>query len=123
MKTYVIGRSRNADVSVVDGSVARRHAELVVTDDGSCHLTDCATETGTWLRDAASGDAESWRRVRQAFVGPKTEIRLGNHLCTIGDLLREAGTGVEDAPGNARETGQGAVERDPLTGEIIRRRL
>lgn len=121
MKTYVIGRSRHADVSIVDGSVARRHAELVVTDDGRCHLTDCATETGTWRRETPAGGA--WRRVRQAFVGPETEIRLGDHLCTPRDLIREAGEGGEDTPGTARETVQGAVERDPLTGEIIRRRL
>ena len=40
MRTFVIGRSPDADIVLADVSVARQHAELVITDDGRFHLND-----------------------------------------------------------------------------------
>ena len=126
MKTLVIGRSQFADIVVPETSVAARHAELVVTVGGRLHLTDCASGQGTWRRIADGENA--WEPVRQAFVDAEQEIRFGDFRCTLGTLLREAaGTGETDAAGgrNAadRERPRGRVERDPRTGEIVRRRL
>lgn len=134
MKTLVIGRSPYADVVIADLSVAPHHAELVVTDDGRLHLTDGASEAGTWRQDAAGGAGEGgWVRVRQAFVRPDEPLRLGNHRCAAGDLLRAAGLGPategsaatgSTLPGTAPTSRlRGRVERDPTTGEIVRRRL
>jgi hypothetical protein len=134
LKTLVIGRSPFADVVLADASVASHHAELVVTDDGRLHLTDCAGGTGTWRRDATEGAGDGgWIAVRQAFVDPEEPLRLGDHPCTARDLLRMARepVAVHGAPVQARpESGgggrtmrpRGRVERDPRTGEIIHRR-
>jgi hypothetical protein len=128
LRTLVIGRSPSADVVIADASVAPHHAELVIADDGRLYLTDCATDGGTWVR-SDGGTAAGWQPVRQAFVRPDQPLRLGDHQCTAGDLLRwsrgapadaSAGGGAWD--GGAQRRVRGPVARDPATGEIVRRR-
>ena len=137
LKIYVIGRSAFADIVLADESVAPRHAEVVVADDGRYHVTDCATATGTWRRIAApeSGDAVApplWEPVRQAFVLEDEPLRLGEHLCTLKSLLGAAAEGPAApgaqpvtpaaAPADADPRVRGRVERDAKTGEIVRKR-
>jgi FHA domain len=124
----VIGRSPSADVVIADASLAPHHAELVVTDDGRVYLTDCATETGTWIVSDGHG-AAGWQPVRQGFVRSDQPLRLGDHQCTAGDLLRSSRGAPADASagggapnGMARRRVPGRVVRDPATGEIVRRR-
>jgi hypothetical protein len=124
----VIGRSPSADVVIADESLAPHHAELVITDDGRLYLTDCATDAGTWV-ESEGQSASGWQPVRQDFVRPDQPLRLGDHQCTAGDLLRwsrgapahgVAGPGAWDAAPQRRM--RGPVIRDPATGEIVRRR-
>lgn len=137
MVTYVIGRSAFADIVVADDSVAPRHAELVVTDDGRFHITDCATATGTWRQagpnetGGTSGEAP-WEPVRQAFVSKQEPLRLGGYLCTLGALLQITGSDravSQDGRGGAvaspdrPQRHKGRVERDAKTGEIVRTRF
>jgi hypothetical protein len=124
----VIGRSPSADVVIADASLAPHHAELVVTDDGRLYLTDCATETGTWIMSEGQ-NASGWQPVRQGFVRPDQPLRLGDHQCTAGDLLRWSRGAPADAAaaggsweGAAQRRVRGPVVRDPATGEIVRRR-
>jgi hypothetical protein len=130
VRTLVIGRSPYADVVIADLSVAPHHAELVLTDDGRLHLTDAASQSGSWRQGTGEG---AWIRIRQAFVRADEQLRLGVHRCTAGGLLRAArlgqAAGGEAAAGTMLE-GQGhaprlrgRVERDPTTGEVVRRRL
>lgn len=129
MKTFVIGRSRFADIMVPDASVARRHAEVVIGSDGRCYLTDCGTPGGTWRWTDVSSGGDDWRRVRQSFIDPDELIRLGDHTCTLRELLRQVET--QDEGGRWRPTAvgdvgarlRGRVERDPLTGEIVSKRV
>ncbi len=144
MKTVVIGRSPYADVVLADASVARRHVEVVVTDDGRFFITDCATETGCWRRVSADQGRDHWEKLRQGFVSVDDHLRLGDHHCTLKDLLRDielrdsaetgpggggGGRGVDPGSGGAGgadrriESLRGRVERDPVTGEIIPKRL
>jgi hypothetical protein len=106
LKTYVIGRSAFADIVLADESVAPRHAEVVVT--------------------------ARWEPIRQAFVLADEPLRLGEHLCTLKDLLRTAAE-APVAPGTqpavpavagaeAAPRVRGRVERDAKTGEIVRKR-
>ncbi len=123
MRTLVIGRSPSADVVIADASLAPHHAELVVTDDGRFYVTDCATDAGTWVRGEA---AAGWQPVRQGFVRPDQPLRLGDHECTVDDLLRRhRGAPADASPGGdgaAHRRVRGPVARDPATGEIVRRR-
>ena len=123
MRTLVIGRSPSADVVIADASLAPHHAELVVTDDGRFYVTDCGTDAGTWARGEA---AAGWQPVRQDFVRPDQPLRLGDHECTVNDLLRRHRGAPADAPpgsdGAVHRRVRGPVARDPATGEIVRRR-
>lgn len=132
---------------IADASVAPHHAELVVLDDGRLYLTDCATAGGTWRVGAGAPDEaegggavaggtgqQRWVAVRQAFVREGEALRLGDHRCTAGELVRAArGEGGAGAEGRRsamqwehlegyRRRLRGRVERDAATGEIVRRR-
>jgi hypothetical protein len=125
VRTLVIGRSPSADVVIADASLAPHHAELVVTDDGRVYVTDCATDTGTWVQGEGRSTS-GWQQVRQGFVRPDQPLRLGDHECTVDDLLRRhRGAPADASPGRdgaAPRRVRGPVARDPATGEIVRRR-
>ncbi len=129
MHTLVIGRSPDADIVVADSSVARQHAELVLTDDGRYHVTDCGGDGGTWRAVAMRHGEEIWERTRQSFVAPGQPLRLGQYRATVEELLAMRpqdvrGTQPAGAGGGTGEPGlRGPVERDPRTGEIVRRRI
>lgn len=127
MRTLLIGRSHAADIVIAEAGVAARHAELVLTDDGRHHLTDCASGAGTWRRPAATGAEGAWRPLRQGFVRLDDDVRFGGHRCTVADLLATAGAAAPSEGGEApgqdhHHRPRGPVERDPVTGEIVRRR-
>ena len=86
--TYLIGRSREADIVLEDMSVSRLHAELVAGRDGTWYLTDRASSGGTCRLDA-----EGWAPIRQEYVHPGDRLRLGRFECTLDDLLRGLSTG------------------------------
>ena len=133
MKLLLVGRSAHADVVIPDASVSAFHVEAVITADGRCHITDRASAQGTYHRPS---EADAWTSVRQVFVDMSDQLRLGEYVATVGDLLggalddslqddlagTEGGSGANPAAaGEARP--RGAVERDPVTGEIVKRRL
>lgn len=98
-----------------------------MTDDRRYHLTDCGSGRGTWLRVESAG-SESWAEVRQAFVASGEPLRIGEHRCTVNSLLERRATpghGAASAENGAIPSvslPHGRVERDPVTGEIIRKR-
>ena len=79
--TMVVGRAVNSDCPVVDGTVSRRHAEMVVTAD-QIHVTDFQSSNGSHLNGvafatavAAHGDTLTFGKVAfrvefQADVAP-----------------------------------------------------
>jgi hypothetical protein len=137
LKTFIIGTSALADIIVDQEGVAPRHAELVVTDAGQLYLTDCASGLGTW-RAADGGGAQddeksiSWLPVRQEFIAREDLIRLGRLRCRLGELL-ESVSARRGSQAGQRELGdaeaeqsrrkKGRVERDPITGQIVRKRV
>lgn len=132
MRTVVIGRSPYADVVLADASVARRHAEVVVTSDGRFYVTDCATASGSWRQVSEDADRDRWEKLRQGFVGEEDLLRLGDHRCTLKELLRDVDLTAEPGNGGGGGRGDGSdrrvealrgrVERDPITGEIVPKR-
>lgn len=131
VQTLIIGRSADADIVLADESVARQHAELVITDDGRFHLTDCGSDGGTWRSLARRGGEDIWERTRQSFVAPSQPLRFGRHRATVRELLAMRAPATEGRAAAAGTGGgragagglSGAVERDPRTGEIVRRRI
>jgi len=133
MRTFVIGRSPDADIVLADASVGRQHAELVITDDGRFHLTDCGGGDGTWRAVALRDGQEVWERTRQSFVAAGQPLRFGSYRATVQELLARrppgprthgaAGSPGGGGPGGVDPGLRGPVERDPRTGEIVRRRI
>ena len=133
MRLLLIGRSAHADVVIPDPSVSAFHAEIVLTEDGRFHLTDRASDQGTYQRGS---DAEPWAVVRQSFIERSDQLRLGDYVCHVAELLDVAlaaeplgygesgsGSAAMHAGEAIRDRPRGAVERDPVTGEIVRRRF
>ncbi len=133
LRTYIVGRSEFADIKLAATSVAARHAELVVTGGGRFHLTDCASGRGTWLRAATANGTEDWARIRQAFVAADADIRFGDHCVTVRQLVAQVESEGPVEGGGRWRSGlladkrggrvRGRVERDPTTGEIVRKRV
>lgn len=135
MKTFVIGRSQYADMRLPDSSIAPHHAEIVLTVDGRVHVTDTGSRGGTWRR-VATETGEAWAPIRQGFVGAEEVLRFGGQIVPVADLLRDlmpksepgagagGGQGAGGGGGKPRASAlKGPVQRDPVTGEIVRRRL
>ena len=132
MRTFVIGRSPDADIVLADATVARRHAELIISDDGRFHLTDCGGGDGTWRAVAQRDGREVWERTRQSFVAAGQPLRFGGFRTTVQELLagrqsaarhHETAGPAGGGTGTGKPALRGPVERDPRTGEIVRRRI
>ncbi len=78
----MVGRSRNADLRVADATVSRLHAELTLTEDGRCYLTDRRSRRGTMVsRDG------SWIEHRAGFVDLNAAVRFGDCETDLASLL------------------------------------
>jgi len=127
-RTLQIGRSSHADIVIADAGVAALHAELVVTSDGRLYLTDRGGEQGAFLRAAPEGE---WAPLRQGFIEDGQELRLGGFRISAEALRRRAEEAMDEGPktqgggygGRAVPQLRGAVERDPATGEIVKRKF
>jgi len=73
MRTFFIGSDKSCDIHLIDRSISLRHAELVITSNKKLFLTDCVSETGTyvWRNDW-------WNELQQDFVQFEERIRFGN---------------------------------------------
>ncbi len=124
-RTLMIGRSSHADIVIADDDVDAHHGELVMTSDGRLYLSDRASGIGTLIRRDGT-----WEPLRQSFIEDTDEMCFGKFRCTGDDLRKRALSVIaESEPGGAqaggRSTGylRGSVERDPATGEIVRRKF
>ena len=126
MKAYTIGRGQKADIVIAESSVSRVHAELVSTDDGRYYLTDCGSKYGTFIqRD------NEWKKIRQVYVRPRDPVKLGEYETSAAQLMdmlpedkRHPKVTIVEGdvqPAPKSDLPSGPVERDPETGEIIRR--
>jgi hypothetical protein len=107
---YVIGREPDPSqprIILEDKSVSRTHGKLSVLGNGQFMLEDLRSQNGTYVREKGG-----WRRIDRAQVRDSDEVRLGLFGTTISELLSRA----IYAPGRVR------MERNPETGEIVKRR-
>ena len=120
MPVYKIGRNSVCDIVVDNGGVSRRHAEILVLEDGRLYLTDCASKNGTWiLREGRH------RPVRQTFVQHTDRVCFGSVQMTVAELLRriQPPKPVQGDAAQSRDTDNslpgGRVKRNPETGEVV----
>jgi hypothetical protein len=93
-QTFSIGRAPECDVVIADPSVSRRHAELLVLEDGGLFLVDCQSTGGTKVTQRGTT-----REIRQELVDTDATVHFGDVSMPIGDLLealraKHAGAGL-----------------------------
>lgn len=86
MRLIRIGREAGSEYRADHPTVSRRHAELVVTDQGRLYLTDCRSSGGTFCETAGQ-----WVPVRQSFVEPGQRLRFGEFEVQAQSLTARAG--------------------------------
>jgi hypothetical protein len=67
-RPFLVGRSPDADLMLVDPAISRRHAQIVRTEEGFL-LADLRSVNGTWL---------GGRRVGQIEIAVGDVVELGN---------------------------------------------
>jgi len=126
---YVVGRDNSVvppDLAVprTEITVGKKHAELSVAADGSCHLRDLGSKNGTYIRSG-----EKWTRAASASLSLNDPIRLGEFETTPAALLRLRRAALPPPlprPHAARHphetsphhTARPRHRRNPATGEI-----
>jgi hypothetical protein len=105
-RRFTIGRERSCDVSIVDESVSRFHADIWLTSDGALMMTDRASANGTVLeRGGELFDLEN------QVVLPGDQIRFGAVSIPVSELI--AAIELKN-PGALTQPAEGAALRPPL---------
>lgn len=80
-KTYVVGRSMNADITIDHETISRRHLEVTITKDKRFFCIDCNTTHGTYFeRD------QEWKKLTQGYIEKSETIRLGEKSVSFGKI-------------------------------------
>jgi diguanylate cyclase (GGDEF)-like protein len=95
----VIGRQKEADVSIDDSMISRKHAEVVRKLDGTTVLRDLDSKNGTFCNDD---------KIRETGLKEGDLIRIGNAI------LKYVGPGHLESPG--LDEASERARRDGLTG-------
>ena len=101
-----IGRGRDNNIVLSNPTVSRRHAALEI-EDGHIVLKDLGSTSGTYLV-GATGELE---RTTYMVVTENDTIAVGNERLFIKDIIDQM----------AKETQQTKYERNPVTGEIVKK--
>lgn len=89
--THVIGRQKSCRIRVPLPSVSRRHAELVVSDEGDVIVRDLGSSNGTFRNGS---------RVEESPLEPGDELRIGplDLILADGDEAAESPAPAAAAP-------------------------
>lgn len=82
-QTYIIGRSRHADIPLADASVSSRHAEIAFLAGGKVLLTDCKSTNGTY-RILTDGRTV---RIYHELITATDTLRFGQITLSAKELL------------------------------------
>ncbi|RKZ38416.1 MAG: hypothetical protein DRQ49_14350 [Gammaproteobacteria bacterium] len=84
MKTYIIGRSQNADIVITnaDQSVSAFHLELTEDSNGKYFVTDRKSANGTYRKYGGR-----WIAIQETYVSLNEQLLLGKYQVTIRELL------------------------------------
>lgn len=69
MQVILIGRDSNSNIVLNDNFVSRRHAELIVSDDGQVMIKDLGSSNGTFVNG---------NRISQCYVSPGDSIKCAS---------------------------------------------
>ena len=128
--SWTLGRGADCDLRFDHDTVSRRHARLLVDEQGQWTLEDLGSSNGSWRREE-----DAWIRVRQVRIALDDPLRLGERETSLRQLLERFSDVIVlselDLPpgkGALRLVGSSVVSsedppferprRNPRTGEI-----
>lgn len=119
MRTFLVGRSKKADIVITDAdhSVSGIHLELTEDAEGRYYIIDCNSTNGTFRKRGGR-----WDPIKQAYIGLDDRLLLGKYPSSIRKLLAMRVEKKTATPSPQKKGIYLGVERDPETGEIIPRR-
>lgn len=100
-----IGRSKNNDVVINNMTVSREHAVLEVVD-GRITLRDAGSRGGTYVVIDGKPEKTSYK-----IVSETDQFQLGSEILTVKSVIEQA----------SKKSREATYERNPVTGEIIRK--
>jgi DNA-binding CsgD family transcriptional regulator len=72
----VLGRGAGLDMTLTDDGVSRRHAKVILTEDGIVNVKDLGSTNGTYVNGAPI-DATVLREGDRVQLGPDVTLRFG----------------------------------------------
>ena len=103
----LIGRDESCDLTLIDGSVSRRHATVTSDADGNLILEDLGSTNGTTHNGTP--------------VDKPVRIQVGDHVEAGGVTLRVDRLGLDELAHLARVVERlNLANKDPLTGLVTR---
>lgn len=80
-KTYVVGRSMNADITIDHDTISRQHLEVTITNNHRFFCVDCNTTHGTYFQRN-----QEWKKLTQGYVERSDLIRLGEKKVSFSKI-------------------------------------
>jgi predicted component of type VI protein secretion system len=118
MRTYIIGRNKDADIVITDGdrSVCGFHLELIEDTHCKYYVIDRKSTNGTYRKHGGR-----WLPIQQCYVNLDDWLLLGKYPITVRQLLAKYNEqpSIKDI---RQKRSCLTVKRDPETGEIIPQR-
>ena len=74
-KTIILGKQGNQPFEIKGELVSRKHAEIIVSDNGEWLLRDLHSTNGTYVRNEQTGEM---KRVGEVRITPMTFVILGS---------------------------------------------
>ena len=100
-----IGRGHKNDYVLENGTVSRRHATLEISE-GNIILRDVGSSAGTFVEMSGV-----WERTTYTVVNENQHITLGNEIVSVKEIIEHM----------AKRNREAVYERNPLTGEIVKK--
>jgi len=113
---YVLGRSEEADLSIPDTKISRRHAKIIVDAAMGCFLMDMGSANGTQINGNPLRP-----RVKVPF-GMSQTASMGSYLFQVMPLAGESRTMIEVAQSDIGETLVSATQMAPIAALTLRYR-
>lgn len=84
IKTYIIGRSKQADIIIdqKETSVSNLHLELTIDSKGKYYITDRKSTNGSYRKNGGR-----WIPIQQSYVKSDDRLLLGKYLTSVEHLL------------------------------------
>lgn len=84
IKTYIIGRSKQADIIIdqTEISVSNLHLELTIDRKGKYYITDRKSTNGSYRKNGGR-----WIPIQQSYVNLNDRLLLGKYLTSVEHLL------------------------------------